>query len=122
MLMGWGHTFGECVLHTLTGVTSTVSQSIGTPAAWKIFCTAAEISGPIPSPGISVILRTSEAKFLVVIAGVMAGELTWKIRMRGVYYTEVCILLRNVEQKLRMGKLYGMDWYIESVIGIHELR
>lgn len=46
---------------TLTGVTSTQSHSIGTFAAVKIFWTAAEISGPIPSPGISVILRTSDA-------------------------------------------------------------
>ena len=36
------------------GVTSTSSQTIGTLFAAKIFLTAAEISGPIPSPGIIV--------------------------------------------------------------------
>lgn len=46
---------------TLTGVTSTVSHSMGTPAVLKIFCTAAEISGPMPSPGIRVIFLISEA-------------------------------------------------------------
>jgi len=40
-----------------TGVTSTGSQEIGTWAAAKIFWTAAEISGPIPSPGMRVTVR-----------------------------------------------------------------
>ena len=35
-------------------MTSRVSQSIGAPAASKIFITESEISGPIPSPGIMV--------------------------------------------------------------------
>ena len=38
----------------LTGVTSTDSQEIGASAAAKIFWTEAAISGPIPSPGMSV--------------------------------------------------------------------
>ncbi len=37
-----------------TGVTSTSSHSIGTFAALNIFTTDCDISGPIPSPGISV--------------------------------------------------------------------
>lgn len=63
---------------TLTGVTSTVSHSIGTFAAVKIFWTAAEISGPIPSPGINVIFRTSDAKLRVAPTGVVnfTGALT----------------------------------------------
>ncbi len=85
---------------TLTGVTSTVSHSIGTPAVWKIFCTAAEISGPIPSPGMSVILRTSDAKFLVVIA----GELTWKSLRKIVYYQGRLLRLRNIKQLMNYWK------------------
>lgn len=41
----------------LTGVTSSISHWIGTPATSKIFCTDAEISGPIPSPGMRVTVR-----------------------------------------------------------------
>uniref|UniRef100_A0A6B0UHY5 Putative secreted protein n=1 Tax=Ixodes ricinus TaxID=34613 RepID=A0A6B0UHY5_IXORI len=43
----------------LTGVTSTTSHWIGTPAVLKISWTEAEISGPMPSPGMSVTVRTS---------------------------------------------------------------
>lgn len=50
---------------TRTGVTSTDSHSSGTWAAVKICCTAAEISGPMPSPGISVTFFTSDAKLRV---------------------------------------------------------
>jgi hypothetical protein len=39
------------------GVTSTGSQSIGAPAASNIFITLADISLPIPSPGIKVTFR-----------------------------------------------------------------
>lgn len=41
-------------LTPFTGVTSTDSQLIGTPAASKIFWTLDEISGPIPSPEIDI--------------------------------------------------------------------
>jgi len=41
----------------LTGVTSTASHWIGAPAASKIFSTLADISLPIPSPGMSVTFR-----------------------------------------------------------------
>ena len=43
----------------LTGVTSTDSQEMGASAAAKIFWTEAAISGPIPSPGMSVTVRGS---------------------------------------------------------------
>ena len=67
-----------CQHFTLTGVTSTLSHSMGTLAALKIFCTAAEISGPMPSPGINVIFLTSEANVLEA-TGVLAGaELAYK--------------------------------------------
>jgi hypothetical protein len=46
-------------LLTFTGVTSTDSHSMGTLAAAKIFCTEAEISGPMPSPGMRVHFLTS---------------------------------------------------------------
>ena len=39
--------------------TITVSQSIGAPEALNIVLTASAISGPIPSPGIRVTVRTS---------------------------------------------------------------
>lgn len=51
---------------TRTGVTSTVSHSMGTPATVKIFWTAAEISGPMPSPGIRVTFGVPEAKVLAL--------------------------------------------------------
>ena len=46
-------------------VTENISTQILTPADWKIFWTDSEISGPIPSPGMSVQVwaaRTDEPK------------------------------------------------------------
>jgi len=48
-----------------TGVTSTTSHSMGTFAAAKIFWTEAEISGPIPSPGMRVTVVADRVEQLV---------------------------------------------------------
>lgn len=42
-----------CPVGRRTGLTSTSTHEIGTCAALKTVFTASEISGPIPSPGIS---------------------------------------------------------------------
>lgn len=44
---------------SLVGVTGTMSQVMGTFAALKTFCTASEISGPMPSPGMRLTVRTA---------------------------------------------------------------